>query len=518
MKKTKYDTSKGQAEGKISKITAPKQMAVKLLKKPLRLTLKRMKELEEMIKEDFERVSEKKSEKPTKVQTASKETITIANKQIKLLPLGLKQQKGKVKVAAKIVNEKALLFFQGRDIFPKGSNGGSAVNEPSVAQAGKNVFYVGNWYAAHSSDGGLNWSYINPWADMQDFCCDQDVIYDRGRDLFIWYRQGTFDASGKNRFLLSISTDGGISWFSYSISPSTLNNQWTKNQAFDFPKLALSNNFLYLHTGMRGDNTPDAVVLRLPLNELSRGLGLSFWWWGQLSYWAGPVQGATTTMYFGDHIKRSNKFRIYAQSETNSGITWKDITIPSWQLEEGGNCPSKDGQNWCSRSDSVVRAGWVSKGIIGFMWQAKEGGTFPFPYVEAATFSETDNFKYLSRPLIWSKQGAWHYPFASPNARGDIAVTAYFSSANSFPSPYFLIWDDFNQTPPPPWENYLLFSSTMGAPAWGDYVRNRAFNPSQLGWVTSACTVQQNSLGAEPLFYILCRERDRQSIERFWQT
>ena len=64
------------------------------------------------------------------------------------------------------------------------TTGQSTINEPSVAQSGAYVFYTGNWYAARSTSGGAGWSYLNPYADMPDFCCDQDVIVDRSRDIF----------------------------------------------------------------------------------------------------------------------------------------------------------------------------------------------------------------------------------------------------------------------------------------------------------------------------------------------
>lgn len=267
---------------------------------------------------------------------------------------------------------------------------------------------------------------------------------------------------------------------------------------------------------MNGDGAPSSVVMRWPLDALATCSTFSFWWWGQVSYWGGPVQGATTTMYFGDHRGSSSSFRIYWQPEDSTSIFWRDVNIPAWLLEQGGTCPSQDGKNWCTRSDSVVRAGWVAKDVIGFMWHARQGNGFPFPYIEAATFSESNNLSYLGRPYLWSDKGAWHYPFASPNARGDIGVTVYFSDELSFPSPHFLIFDDYTPNPPPGWEAYRLFNSTVGAPAWGDYVRNRSFEPSQLGWVTGAFAMDAQ-LGPQPLFYILSRQRDVPSISRYWQ-
>ena len=136
--------------------------------------------------------------------------------------------------------------------------------------------------------------------------------------------------------------------------------------------------------------------------------------------------------------------------------------------------------------------------------------TRPFPYVEGATFDET-TFAYIGRPLVWSTNGAWHYVHVSPNARGDLGASAFFSSSSSLPSPYFLVRDDFSPTS---WQAFRLFAGTRGAAGWGDYIRTRAFEPSMLGWVTSVYTL--GATGAEPLFYILGRQRDIPSIAYWW--
>ena len=80
-------------------------------------------------------------------------------------------------------------FFRATQLSPAaGGLSSSAINEPSVAQNGKYVFETFNWGAARSVNGGATWAYISPYAGMGDFCCDQDVIYDKGRDKMFWLR------------------------------------------------------------------------------------------------------------------------------------------------------------------------------------------------------------------------------------------------------------------------------------------------------------------------------------------
>jgi hypothetical protein len=153
------------------------------------------------------------------------------------------------------------------------------------------------------------------------------------------------------------------------------------------------------------------------------------------------------------------------------------------------------------------------------MWQALQGNGFPYPYVEAAVFAEDRAFAYTRRPYLWSTAGAFHYPYVSPNARGDLGLTVYWSTPKSFPSPCFGVSDDLSLQSPPPWEIYRLSESTIGANSWGDYARNRCFQPSQLGWVTSVYTALRDPVGhLSPLFFILARERDLPSIANYWQV
>ena len=38
----------------------------------------------------------------------------------------------------------------------------SNVMESSTAQNGKYAFFTGNWFAARSTNGGINWAFVNP--------------------------------------------------------------------------------------------------------------------------------------------------------------------------------------------------------------------------------------------------------------------------------------------------------------------------------------------------------------------
>jgi hypothetical protein len=405
------------------------------------------------------------------------------------------------------------------------TTGKTPITEPAVAQSGRNVMMVGNWWAARSTNGGGTWSYINPYADMSDFCCDQDVIVDPARDMFMWYRQGLYSsAAGSSRFKLGVSTNGGSSFCTYDYRPNNLGlptGLW-----WDYPALATSNNHLYIITNIytAAGAFFRQVVLRWPLDSLRSCSGFSFNWLnGLTSGWATVAQGATTTMYIGDHRGLNNSFRVYRWHDNSTSTSWFDRTIPAYTFQSKNSaCITPDGLNPCARGDSRLLAGWVRKGKyqtvgeVGFMWHAREGGGFPFPYVEAVSLRE-DTLAVSGRPLLWSSSGAWQYPYASPDRRGDLAVTASFMGGSWYTSTIFLISDDVIASG---WDVFTLRVGNRGATAWGDYVRNRVFNPSGYGWVTAGHTQQGGSTGVntEPRYYVIARPRDVPSVNRYRLT
>src|SRR5436305_10519811 len=84
----------------------------------------------------------------------------------------------------------------------------SAIDEPTVAMAGNNVFVTGNWFASKSTNAGATWSLVDPFTALPSaaggFCCDQIVLYDPTRDIWIWILQ--YSRSGtSNVFRIAIS-------------------------------------------------------------------------------------------------------------------------------------------------------------------------------------------------------------------------------------------------------------------------------------------------------------------------
>ncbi len=428
----------------------------------------------------------------------------------------------------RVPNTRASITVERNTTLSPASGFSSSTNEPAVSQNGKYVFYTGNWYAARSTDGGQTFSYIDPFADFTNFCCDQDTVYDPARNMHLWYRQGSVPSGGgtQNEVKLGVSTNGGATWCTYTLTPTLVNSTWT-NRWFDYPRMTLTNDYVFITTNLfvTGGGFDRLVLLRLPLGNLRTcsSAGISHWSTQTGWNWS-AVDGSTTTVYLGDTINpAAGTFRIYKIAESGSSLTFVDRTIPAWTATAGnGVCTISGGTNPCGKADQRIMTGWLRTGgtgvsELGFMWNVAQGGGFPMPYIEAAAFT-LPAINYDTRPLIWNGSAAFQYPAAAPDARGSLGLTLTQFTSSSFPTQLIGIDDDLNAGAPPPWEIRTLNSSSAGPDAnrWGDYARVRPFQPGGIGWVAANYTEQPGAQNGQPRYTVFGRGRDRPGIKRWW--
>jgi hypothetical protein len=405
----------------------------------------------------------------------------------------------------------------------------SHVLEPAVANDGKYAFYTANWFAAQSTNNGNSWSYVNPYADFANLCCDQDVVYDPARRAFIWYRQGSRNSDGVNEIKISVSTDGAATWCTYTFKPTDVNSGWT-GQWFDYPRITLSNDYLWIATNIfnASDSWTRTVMIKMPLDELSKCSGFGYSYYPVTDRFTfTPVQGATTTTYWATH-NSTESMRIYRWEESSGTIFWDDVAVPAWTSTSRGSavCTTKDGYNPCARTDSRILSGWLAnwdgypgEKMIGFFWNVKQDAAFPKPYTNAAIFRERDR-TYVGRPFIWHSSYAWIYAEGAPNARGNIGVslTGVYDAtgtAGVYPHHVVLIDDDFNAAPPG-WEMYKTTTGFKGPSdnKWGDYHRARPWGPAGLHWAATGYALDSTGKSI-PRFIIFGRERENNAYTRW---
>ncbi|HSP56453.1 MAG TPA: hypothetical protein VLS25_12800, partial [Dehalococcoidia bacterium] len=283
----------------------------------------------------------------------------------------------------------------------------SSTDEPSVANVGNVVFYTGNWFAARSADGGQTFSYVNPFTAFPSvnngFCCDQSTIYDSSRNIMIWSLLYIPDnSSGSIRIAVANGGAGVLNsnWCYYTFNPQNLGlptQRW-----FDYPHIALGADNLYVTANVfrtTNNSWTNTTILRLPLDTLAACGSLTYQHFtvsDQFNFTA--TDGATTTMYWASNTNTSS-MRIYNWPESTTTISWDDRTIPAYMAAATYLCAGPDGLNACGRSDPRVMGAWDAGGVLGFMWNASQGGSFPYPYVYVARFRESDRL-LLDEPII----------------------------------------------------------------------------------------------------------------------
>jgi hypothetical protein len=403
--------------------------------------------------------------------------------------------------------------------FSPGGGSLSYTMETSLANKDNLIFYTGNWFTTRSVDGGLTWGYIDPKQGFEDFCCDQDVIFDPDREIFIWYRQGS--EQPENPLSLWASSDT-FEWFPrIEFSASDIDTSWS-DQFSDYPSLALTERYLFISMNMFTDSGfLRPVMLRISLDDLASrsGIGPAFEYYidetlPPTSHTFTPVQGANNTMYWGVHLSTS-KMRLYewADSERNNTVQSFDRDVPAWTLltRGDGECTGPSDQNWCGRGQSKIRGAFMANNTIGFFWDTAKGGlsengaTFPYPYINAATFDTTNNMTYVGRPYLWSPTFAWMYGFGSPDDQGNVAIQAVYGGGPYSPSVAAGVGSDFSGESSP-WNMIQVANGTNGPtltsfsrPSWGDYIRIRPYGGEGTGWIGSGWVLRG---GATPEFLV----------------
>lgn len=412
-----------------------------------------------------------------------------------------------------------------RNTAPSPPNGyASSIDEPSVGQAGKYVFYTHNWYAHRSTDGGQTWTGVDPFVDFADFCCDQEAIYSTGRNVLIWERMGLVPFGGtENTIKLGVSTNGGASFCNFDITPAQIgeSNRW-----HDYPHLAVTNRYLWMTTNLfdLSDNWTKSVIIRFPLSVLSVCGSLSYSFWTTSAVFnITPAQGAIYTQYLSSHLDTDTE-RIFYIYQGSGSLLFIDTNIPAWTPTPGGSahCPILGGSNPCARTDDRISSVFIRR-LNGQYWQlwefwnVAEGGGFPLPYVNAATFGGALN--YVARPNLWSAGTAYAYASGVENERGDVGLNVSSFTSTTYPSQVVGLDDDFNGTPPS-WEIYTVNTSTgdAGGDYWGDYSRARSFQPSGNVWVAAGHTSTGVNGFAVPHYVVFGRNGDLPSFQRWDQT
>jgi hypothetical protein len=441
--------------------------------------------------------------------------------------------------------------------------------EPSVGANGRVVFYTTNSYAAISGDSGQTFTYINPFDNFPadgandpvngGFGGDQYVYHERTRGLTFWLLQYNPDNATNTQRLCIARNQADVlnnNWYFYDFTPADFGFTTPPAGAsgiwMDFPDMAVSDNFLYLTSNVFSRVLPNpgnpcagtcptqaclgaptcptgctntcsslgAVIWRMPLNELAQGGFLNFLSASDTNSTFRLTQGARGTMYWASH-NTTAQIRIYRWAE-NGNIAFDNINHAAYNLPATCTSPnnppgcgqmnatSPDGNNFAAFADSRILGAYVANGVIGFMWNAAQGGGFAFPHVQWLRFNE-NNRSLINQIQIHNINHAFLYPSVHPNDRGHLGGTMAWGGGTFFPNTLAWIADDINQGATPQFDN-LTFAEGNAAPnynRWGDYFATRIALPYGNTWSGSGFVVNGvGGLTRDPHYIWFGRERD----------
>ena len=402
---------------------------------------------------------------------------------------------------------------------------GSAVAEPTVAVNGSVALMTWNWSAAVTVNGGASFSYLDPFEDEAygGFCCDQVAYYDPTHDLYIWIVQYRRDAAGNNAIRISVAHGAsGLSsgsFKSWDLTPQQIGRQgegW-----WDQPKVARSNNFLYLEvTGYAGSTFFGSYVFRVPLNDLAGDGALDYDFFRSPANTPGFAEGSTDTMYFAGHLS-TTMLQLYAWPEgvDASGITSSVISHHAYPRSLPYSCRRTNGpanSDWCQRPtegspghyshDDRIQGGWKSHSVVGFAWDASQGegglGSFPFPYVHVVRINATTK-TLIDEPILWNAGYAFSYSAIAANAAGDLGGSVMWGGGPNYENCGLLVHDGY--TTGAFWElNPRVTSSADPSEAVsGDYLAARADPANPARWAATCYSLNPTM---QPSFFSFGRQ------------
>lgn len=365
----------------------------------------------------------------------------------------------------------------------------SSICEPTTAANERQLFMTGNWFASSSTDGGANWSFVNPFnrfpASAGGFCCDQVVLYNARHRIWIWLLQYSQGSNGENIFRLAISREATFgSWYYWDFAPRGVNAGWAGNW-FDYPDMAFTDAHLFCTFNMfQGNAWQRSAVFRFPLATLASGATLGYRSWATTAN--GSIRlcrGPGSEMFMGSH-NSANQLRVFQWPDSSTGLSWKDVNVRSWSAGAYA-APGPGGVNWLGRLDSRITGAWVGAGTVGFMWSANRDGSHPLPYIRVARIKQS-NMTLIDEPDIWSRTSGWAYPAAAANAQGAVGFTAFYGGGPRHPGHVV------GAKTATGWDTTLTSSSTHSPPdqAWGDYLSCTPHSTNSAQWVASGYTLQ----------------------------
>jgi len=310
--------------------------------------------------------------------------------------------------------------------------------EPGVSNMGQSVFYLSNNLFDYSSDGGVTFTSLKipggP-SDAPNFCCDQTIVFDPGRSIWIWAALYTNTGATNAVVKFGVIKNPGKLACSYIYDPGGTAN----NIKVDYPQLGLSDNKLYLATSeSQAGSWLRARMLRIDLDKLlecpkTYGYQAVNFLPKSKRMWA-PIRGAKGTMYWANHNDASH-LRIWTWPESAKSPTSVVKQVQTTTFADPDCRGGANNQDWIQKRGwqiydairgALARGGVASPcpdcGRLQFYWNAAKDSNHKQAHVRSAVFGLPD-LDLLAQPHVHNGEYCFGYADVHPNARGDLGVT-----------------------------------------------------------------------------------------------
>lgn len=339
--------------------------------------------------------------------------------------------------------------------------------------------------------------------------CDPVVIYDSGADRFIFFAQECAGNSA-NSFLLicfSKTNNPNDGWWKYKLSGNPLNN----NTWFDYPKLAVSNNELYITGNLftNSGNFNQAILYQIQKNNGFSGNSISWQYWSNISgspFTLLPVSYGQSGNYgpgcylVATTAGGASSVKLYDLTDdmtaTNEQLNY--YTVSTNAYAPAGDASQLGTTCLLDNGDCRALSGFYLNGLIHFVFHSDIGSGWnginynrlnPVAQTnQSTTFGSVGNFDY-SYPSVSS--------YASSPTDASVMIGFGRSSANIYPEVRVVNCDNGMN-----WSSSSLVKSSAGFVSytsstkerWGDYTgtARKHNNPNPSIWMNGMYGTSSN--------------------------
>jgi len=391
------------------------------------------------------------------------------------------------------------------------NNGSSPLdNSVAISNGGEIVSVANTTIEFYNTSGTMTFSntiesfFSDPTIST---VCDPVVIYDSGSDRFIFFAQECSGASSNSNLLICFSqtNDPNSGWWNYKITGNPYNN----NTWFDYPKLAVSTNELYI-TGNSFDNSgafQESILFQIEKNNGYTGGNINWQCWNGIpnAFTLLPVSLGQQGNY------GPGCYLISTASSGSSSINAYDLTddmsasneqlnqysIPTTAYSPAGNGFQLGTTTELDNGDCRALSGFYLDGIIHFVFHSDYSGGY-----NGINYNRLDIVNGTNTSAMFGLSGyEYSYPsvasFATTTTDKSVMIGFGRTGSSIYPEIRAVNCDNsMNWSPSTLVKAGLGYAALMGVSPerWGDYTGmcRKHNNPDATVWMSSAFGTTSN--------------------------